>query len=50
MLGFCYDFRVKEGDFPAGEKEKAVVRGDGKETALYFHFILYCKKTNCICI
>lgn len=25
MLGFCYDFRVKEEDSPAGEKRKYIV-------------------------
>lgn len=38
MLGFCYDFRVMESDFPADEKEKAVVWGDGKTNSYVFPF------------
>lgn len=38
MLGFCYDFRVKEGDFPVDEKEKAVVWGDERTNSSVFPF------------
>lgn len=38
MLGLCYDFRVKEGDSPADEKEKAVVWGDGRTNGSVFPF------------
>jgi len=38
MLGFCYDFRVKEGDSPANEIEKVVLLGDGRTNSSVFPF------------
>lgn len=34
MLGFCYDFRVKEGDYSADEKRESCIVGRQKNKQL----------------